>query len=467
MAQIRLEPPEAFNFRRSDDWPRWKQRFHQFRIASGLAAETAVKQVQTLLYCMGEEAEAVLSSTDITEDEKKVYDTVLDKMDGYFKVRKNVIFERARFNRRNQQDGESAEQYIMILYRLAENCNYDDLKEEMIRDRLVVGIKDAALSQQLQLDADLTLEKAKKKIRQREAVGQQQKELKETNEEAKVDELHSKRFSKGNRLQNRGRAGGYSRKTTPTKTCTRCGRGSHPKEKCPAKDAACHKCSKKGHYGSQCFTKSLAEVESKSALDTAFLGAITNNETPIWRVELSLNQQNVEFKLDTGAAVTAISQETYKYLRKHQLTSPRKVLYGPSRQPLKTLGHFMGKFTHQGNTITQSVYVADGLKTNLLGLPEIVALKLAVRVDTTETKCLPTMAENVKKRFPSIFQGLGNSNSPRSQSSSRIGTNGEARSNFKSQQTNSLVCRNGNSTKETRSNTHLRRLKTTQRECLS
>ena len=41
-----------------------------------------------------------------------------------------------------------------------------------------MGIRDAVLSQQLQLDADLTLEKAKKKIRQREAVGEQSKELK-------------------------------------------------------------------------------------------------------------------------------------------------------------------------------------------------------------------------------------------------------------------------------------------------
>ena len=39
----------------------------------------------------------------------------------------------------------------------------------MSRDRLVVGIRDAVLSQLLQLDADLTLETAKKKIRQREA----------------------------------------------------------------------------------------------------------------------------------------------------------------------------------------------------------------------------------------------------------------------------------------------------------
>ena len=69
------------------------------------------------------------------------------------------------------------EKYITELYTQAENCNYGDLRDEMIRDRLVVGIRDTALSQQLQLDAELTLDKAKFKIRQREAVGEQQKLL--------------------------------------------------------------------------------------------------------------------------------------------------------------------------------------------------------------------------------------------------------------------------------------------------
>ncbi len=45
----------------------------------------------------------------------------------------------------------------------------------MIRDRLVVGICDNALSKRLQLDAALTLDKAKKTVkktvRQQEAVG--------------------------------------------------------------------------------------------------------------------------------------------------------------------------------------------------------------------------------------------------------------------------------------------------------
>ena len=170
MAGIQLTPPGPFNFKAPDEWPRWCQRFQQFHVASGLSEGSDAKQVSTFLYCMGEEAEAVLAATHATVDDRKTYADVKRKFDAFFKVRRNIIFERARFNRRNQQPGESAEQYIMVLYGLAASCEYGTLESEMIRDRLVVGIRDTALSEKLQLDAELTLEKAKKSIRQREAV---------------------------------------------------------------------------------------------------------------------------------------------------------------------------------------------------------------------------------------------------------------------------------------------------------
>ena len=109
MAQIRLQPPDPFNFRNPDDWPRWKRRFQQFREASGLSEAAASKQTSTFLYCLGEEAEAVLSSTNATAEERADYDSVLAKFDSFFRVRKNVIYECARFNRRDQQSGETAE----------------------------------------------------------------------------------------------------------------------------------------------------------------------------------------------------------------------------------------------------------------------------------------------------------------------------------------------------------------------
>ena len=61
-----------------------------------------------------------------------------------------------------------------MLYQLTESCNYGKLKSEIIRDRLVEEIRDDNLSQQLQMDPKLTLDKVKMRIRQKEAVQHQQ-----------------------------------------------------------------------------------------------------------------------------------------------------------------------------------------------------------------------------------------------------------------------------------------------------
>ena len=52
------------------------------------------------------------------------------------------------------------------------------MKDQLIRDHLAVGIRDRTLSECLQVEADLTLEKAKRLIRQREAVKEQGTRLK-------------------------------------------------------------------------------------------------------------------------------------------------------------------------------------------------------------------------------------------------------------------------------------------------
>ena len=100
---------------------------------------------------MGEDAEDTLASTSISDADRKKYDEVIKKFDDFFQVQKNVIFEQARFNRRCQAAGESAEQFITSLYTLAESCDYEELKDQMIHDRIVVGIHDQSLSEQLQM----------------------------------------------------------------------------------------------------------------------------------------------------------------------------------------------------------------------------------------------------------------------------------------------------------------------------
>ena len=43
----------------------------------------------------------------------------------------------------------------------------------MLRDCIVVGIRDCSLSEHLQMDANLTLDKVKRSVRQKEAIHEQ------------------------------------------------------------------------------------------------------------------------------------------------------------------------------------------------------------------------------------------------------------------------------------------------------
>jgi len=59
-----------------------------------------------------------------------------------------------------QQPCEPVDNFITALYALAENCNYGALHDELLRDRLGVDLGDSTLSERMQLNRDLTLEKA-------------------------------------------------------------------------------------------------------------------------------------------------------------------------------------------------------------------------------------------------------------------------------------------------------------------
>ena len=66
--------------------------------------------------------------------------------------RRNTIFERAKFNKHKEEDKESVDEFITDVYCLAEHCGYAALHDEMVRDRIVVGIRDGHLSEKMQMD---------------------------------------------------------------------------------------------------------------------------------------------------------------------------------------------------------------------------------------------------------------------------------------------------------------------------
>ena len=82
----------------------------------------------------------------LIEEDSNKYSVVKDKFESYFMKKKDIIYQRAKFNARKQEDGESVDTFITSLYGLAEKCMFGNLHDDMRRDRIVVGIKDTVLS---------------------------------------------------------------------------------------------------------------------------------------------------------------------------------------------------------------------------------------------------------------------------------------------------------------------------------
>ena len=81
-------------------------------------------QVNTLVYSMGEEADDIKVSFGLTAHDATQYEQVKNRFESHFIVKRNIIFERAKFNLRSQQEGESVETFITDLHYLAELCEF-------------------------------------------------------------------------------------------------------------------------------------------------------------------------------------------------------------------------------------------------------------------------------------------------------------------------------------------------------
>lgn len=101
----------------------------------------------------------------------------MNRLEAHFVKSLNFIYEPAKFHKRCLHEGEWEDLFITALDTLVKHCGYGTFQKEFLRDRLVIGIKDAKLSESLQMDADLFLDRAIDKIRNSEEVTGQQQEL--------------------------------------------------------------------------------------------------------------------------------------------------------------------------------------------------------------------------------------------------------------------------------------------------
>lgn len=86
-ATFSIQPPESFDFSKPQEWSKWIQRFERFRLASNLNVSSEENQVNTLIYCMGDEADDVLRGLSLTAEQRTTYEGVRCRSHGQTAVR--------------------------------------------------------------------------------------------------------------------------------------------------------------------------------------------------------------------------------------------------------------------------------------------------------------------------------------------------------------------------------------------
>ena len=82
MTTFQVNLPEKFDFSHPEERLKWSRRFERFRQASGLQEEAdEPKQINTLIYAMGDAADDIMKSFQLTVEQEKKYDTVKQKFD--------------------------------------------------------------------------------------------------------------------------------------------------------------------------------------------------------------------------------------------------------------------------------------------------------------------------------------------------------------------------------------------------
>ena len=299
----------------------------------------------TLLTVVGEDAREVFATFmwENEGDNNKI-ESVLQKFANYCQPRKSVPFERYCFNCRVQEPGESYEQYRTSLRKLSEGCEFASITpEEILRDRLVFGIRDDKVRERLLREPSLTLTKADEICRAAESLNIQMKTI--TDESSTL--IHAvkfqgyqteKKFSQGNQT------GSDKQSIMPSKPdmpeCWYCGRKHElrKRELCPAFRKLCNKCHKPNHFANKC--RSTAAKGSVKLVDDngnevfpTQIAAVSLDDSQFVTLKLKLGNF-LRFQVDTGAQCNVIPLALYRQatndhkLRKAKLGKSQITAYG-------------------------------------------------------------------------------------------------------------------------------------------
>ena len=143
----------------TEEWQAYEERLSQYFIVNDV--QDAAKQRAILLSVCGPRTyklvKSLISPQKLTD---KTYAQLVETLTNHFNPAPAITVSRIKFNSRVRQSSENVAMFISELRQLATKCDFGNSLEEMLHDRIVIGVHDPNIQRRLLAEPNVTLKKA-------------------------------------------------------------------------------------------------------------------------------------------------------------------------------------------------------------------------------------------------------------------------------------------------------------------
>lgn len=316
-------------------WSTYQQRLEFFFEANGIT--DAGKKRATFIAVVGDKTYETLLGLLAPKEPKEVdFDEIVRKLNAHYSPTPNIIVERFKFYDCCISETETMSQYLARLKCLARTCRFGEnekgaaltsqaVLEECLRDKFVWEMKkNRRVQQRLLAETNLTYAKTVELASAMELAQQGVDCVSGTGAKHKSDvhklSSHNKQFKQQHKHHKAPQQ--QSSHNTPTKPCFRCASTEHTANQCKYKTYTCSYCKKVGHLKSNCFglikkdehskkQHQIVHSDTNTDISTSYeLYNVTDRTLP-YTTDIIVDGKPVKMEIDTGAAVTIISKQTF------------------------------------------------------------------------------------------------------------------------------------------------------------
>ena len=455
----------------SQRWKKWKRSFGLYLAGKGVVDDGQKRAL--LLHAAGVDVQEIYFTL-VSEEEGATFAETMKVLDDYFIPKSKVPFERHLFRQIAQDGNETVDQFVCRLRQREASCDFGVLEDDYIRDQVIDKCYSSHLRRKfLEQEGSVTLDCLLKIARPQEAVSRQLKEMDQNSNQSHVKAVGGKKSdgawntreartgdgswnARGARNVGGTRNAGGARGGKKPKICFGCGREGHfaGDKSCPARDQACRRCGKIGHFRVRCTqghrnggkksekgnsgtgrgnnrsgraadneansvgSENFSASGARQSPDFAFAVGQTGNHLSSDNGVVTLSVGEVELPdvlIDSGATCNLMGQQTWNWLKANgiQCESRRsaKVLFSyGATEPLQTLGTFSAKVvsTRSCAACQADFVVVQGDGRTLLGQETVETLGL-LRVGPLQVNSVVCehSGDDIRRRYRDLFTGIG------------------------------------------------------------